>query len=80
MLLVADALRLGGAILTQYPDMLASQLIGRLLPEANNNPNVRRLLEQCDKEGIQHCALIPMAHCLHTPGGPLKVNLISSFR
>ena len=52
---------------------LASQLIGRLLPEASANLNVRRLLEQCDKEGINHCALMPTAHCLHTPGGPLKV-------
>lgn len=73
-MLVADALRLGGAILTQYPDMLASQLIGRLLPEAQSNSNVRRLLEQCDKEGMQHCALVPTAHMLHTPGGPLKVS------
>ena len=52
---------------------LASQLIGRLLPEAGANLNVRRLLEQCDKEGINNCALMPTAHCLHTPGGPLKV-------
>lgn len=98
-MLVADALRLGGAILTQYPDLvnplnrlndlinetvavwlikLAAQLVGRLLPEAGANLNVRRLLEQCDKEGITHCALMPTAHCLHTPGGPLKV-LLSHF-
>ncbi|XP_046458040.1 NACHT and WD repeat domain-containing protein 2-like isoform X2 [Daphnia pulex] len=75
LMLVADALRLGGAILTQYPDLLASQLIGRLLPEAGANLNVRRLLEQCDKEGINNCALMPTAHCLHTPGGPLKYSL-----
>ena len=64
---------------------LAVQLVGRLLPEAATNINVRRLLEQCDKEGMQHCALMPTAHCLHTPGGPLKVvkpftvQLISPF-
>ncbi|CAB3365460.1 Hypothetical predicted protein [Cloeon dipterum] len=73
--LVADALRLGGAILGVYPDMLASQLVGRLLPEIATNPNVKRLLEQCDKEGPHHSALIPMHHCLHTPGGPLKYSL-----
>ena len=28
-MLVADSLRLGGAILGQYPDMLAPQLVGR---------------------------------------------------
>ena len=73
MNLVADALRLGGAILSQYPDVLAPQLIGRLLPECLANQNVQKLLKQCDEQGPAHCALIPIYHCLHTPGGPLKV-------
>lgn len=72
--LVADALRLGGAILTN-PDMLASQLIGRLLPEIGGNPNIKMLLEACDESGTKHSALIPINHCLHTPGGPLKYSL-----
>ena len=75
LMLVADALRLGGAILSQYPDMLAPQLIGRLLPEMDTNPHVKSLLEQCDAEGIEHCGLVPSYHCSHTPGGPLKVGL-----
>ena len=74
IMLVADALRLGGAILSQYPDMLAPQLIGRLLPEIAGNENVHKLLKQCDAEGPEHCSLIPVYHCLHTPGGPLKVG------
>lgn len=74
-MLVADALRLGGAILSVYPDMLAPQLIGRLLPEMDHNPHVKKLLQQCDKEGLEHCALIPSHHMMHTPGGPLKVGL-----
>lgn len=73
-MLVADALRLGGAILGQYPDMLAPQLVGRLLPEAPHNPAVASLLKQCNDKGKNHCALLPSHHCLHTPGGPLKVN------
>lgn len=73
--LVADALRLGGAILQQYPDMLSSQLIGRLLPEIGGNPNIKMLLVACDTSGPKHSALIPMNHCLHTPGGPLKYSL-----
>ncbi|XP_043227949.1 NACHT and WD repeat domain-containing protein 2-like isoform X1 [Amphibalanus amphitrite] len=75
MMLVADALRLGGAILSLYPDMLACQLVGRLLPERPANANVRTLLDQCDEQGPQHCALLPTYHCLHTPGGPLKYSL-----
>lgn len=72
-MLVADALRLGGAILSIYPDMLAPQLVGRLLPEIGMNPNIKMLLNACDLEGPANCALSPLYHCLHTPGGPLKV-------
>lgn len=74
-MLVADALRLGGAILAIYPNMLAPQLIGRLLPEIGGNPNIKMLLQACDKSGPKDCALIPLNHCLHTPGGPLKYSL-----
>ncbi|XP_004923513.1 NACHT and WD repeat domain-containing protein 2 [Bombyx mori] len=75
LMLVADALRLGGAILGTYPDMLAPQLVGRLLPEAPHNPAVASLLKQCHDKGKNHCALLPSHHCLHTPGGPLKYSL-----
>jgi len=64
IMLVADALRLGGAILLNHPHMLAPQLIGRLLPEIGGNPNVKRLLKQCDKEGSHHCAVLPAYHWL----------------
>lgn len=72
-MLVADALRLGGAILGSHPDMLAPQLIGRLLPEIGGNVNVKMLLRACDNDGVKDCALLAAYHCLHTPGGPLKV-------
>ncbi|XP_030375810.1 NACHT and WD repeat domain-containing protein 2 [Scaptodrosophila lebanonensis] len=75
LMLVADALRLGGAILAIYPNMLAPQLIGRLLPEIGGNPNIKMLLRACDSSGPKDCALIPVNHCLHTPGGPLKYSL-----
>lgn len=74
-MLVADALRLGGAVLGLYPDMLAPQLVGRLLPEIGTNPNIKMLQNACDKQGSTNCALIPVYHCLHTPGGPLKVGV-----
>nr|XP_049705722.1 NACHT and WD repeat domain-containing protein 2 [Helicoverpa armigera] len=75
LMLVADALRLGGAILGTYSDMLAPQLVGRLLPEAPHNPAIASLLKQCVHNGKTHCALLPSHHCLHTPGGPLKYSL-----
>ena len=59
--------------------MLAPQLVGRLLseaqPEQEHNDNVCKLLIQCDVEGPNHNALVPTYHCLHTPGGPLKYSL-----
>ncbi|CAH0549743.1 unnamed protein product [Brassicogethes aeneus] len=75
LMLVADALRLGGAVLGPYPKMLAPQLIGRLLPEVESNPNIKMLLNDCDIKGPMHCSLLPLYHCLHTPGGPLKYSL-----
>ena len=39
--LVADSLRLGGAILKFYPGMLSAQLVGRLLPEIDKSDNIR---------------------------------------
>ena len=56
----------------QYPNMLAPQLLGRLLTEVKNNDNIKTLLRQCDEEGPIQNALIPTYHCMHTPGGPLK--------
>ena len=44
--LVADSLRLGGAILKFYPGMLSAQLVGRLLPEIRHSDNIRNLLRQ----------------------------------
>ena len=73
--LVADSLRLGGAVLKTYPKMLAPQLVGRLLSEIDQNENIQNLLRQCDEEGPEHNALVPTYHCLHTPGGPLKYSL-----
>ncbi len=32
--------------------------------------NLRRLLEQCDDQGIKENALVPTYHCMHTPGTP----------
>ena len=62
-------------LLGAYPNMLAPQLDGRLLSEVNTNPNIKSLLDQCDKEGPMQNALVPTSHCMHTPGGPLKYSL-----
>lgn len=73
--LIADAIKLSSSILGHYPDMLGPQIIGRLLPYYQQNANVRSLIQQCDSDGLEHCALVPSHHCLHTPGGPLQYSL-----
>ena len=35
----------------------------------------RKLLVQCDSEGFVHNCLVPLRHCLPSPGGPLKYSL-----
>lgn len=44
LMLVADALRLGGAILAVYPNMLAAQLVGRVL-QLNSTYKIDFLIE-----------------------------------
>lgn len=73
--LIADAIRLSSSILSHYPNMLGPQISGRLLPYYQQNTNIRSLIQQCDSDGLDDCALVPAHHCLHTPGGPLQYSL-----
>jgi WD40 repeat protein len=73
--LMIDAIKLAAAILIQYPSMLAPQILARLIPLRDEFPNISSLLRQCDAEGVKHCALLPINHCQHTPGGPLMYSL-----
>ncbi|KAL8615116.1 hypothetical protein ACOMHN_054485 [Nucella lapillus] len=73
--IIADAIRLSGSILSHYPDMLGPQITGRLLPYYSQNPKIRSLIQQCDSDGLKHCAFVSAYHCLHTPSGPLQYSL-----
>ncbi|KAL8578633.1 hypothetical protein ACOMHN_007091 [Nucella lapillus] len=73
--LISDAIRLSGSILSHYPDMLGPQITGRLLPYYCQNPKIRSLIQQCDSDGLRHCAFVSAYHCLHTPSGPLQYSL-----
>ena len=75
VLMVQDALKLGAGILSRIPDMLAGQLVGRLLPDIWQCPHIAKLVSECDEHGSQHCALVPVSHCLLSPGGPMKFSL-----
>ncbi|CAG2161948.1 unnamed protein product [Oppiella nova] len=58
-------------LLKTFPNMIGPQILARLLCLRDDCPNIRNLLKQCDTKGALHCALLPVNHCLHTPGGPL---------
>ena len=75
VLMVQDTLKLGGSILSKIPDMLAGQLVGRLLPEIWRSPHLEKLIRECDQLSPGHNSLIPVCHCLLSPGGPMKFSL-----
>ena len=55
--------------------MLGAQITGRLLPEQSGQGLVQALIRQCDTKAARTNALVPVHHCLHTPGGALKFSL-----
>lgn len=69
------ALRLSRTTLDKFPDMMAAHLLARLLPELRHHEWIRHLLHQCDEEGFRHNCLVPLKHCMDSPGGPLKYAL-----
>lgn len=73
--ILADTIRLSASVLSRHPDMLAAQIVGRLLPYYSSYDRIRDLLIQCDSEGARVNALIPCHPYLHTPGGPLEHSL-----
>ena len=75
VLMVQDVLKLGAGILFKIPDMLAGQMVGRLLPDIWRYPHIAKLVRESDEHSPAHCALVPVSHCLLSPGGPMKFSL-----
>ena len=77
--LIADALRLSSSILSVSATNLVPQLVGRLLPyyfiNSKKFANVKRLIEECESDGLKNSALVPAFNCFMVPGGPLKFSL-----
>lgn len=55
--------------------MLAFELTGRLLPLASDNPRIKELLTGCDLQAAEFNCFVPIHHCFHSPGGPLRFSL-----
>uniref|UniRef100_A0A1I8II55 WD_REPEATS_REGION domain-containing protein n=1 Tax=Macrostomum lignano TaxID=282301 RepID=A0A1I8II55_9PLAT len=75
LLLLRECLRLSASAVSGHPDMLAAQLIGRLLPFTDRHPALRRLLLDCRVRSVVHCALVPAHQWLPAPCGPLEHSL-----
>ena len=73
--LVRDTVRLASTAVVKYPFVIASQISGRLLPYYRNNGAIKAFINQCDDIGLGLNSLVPMHHCMHTPGGPLQYSL-----
>ena len=82
VLMVQDTLKLGGGILAKIPDMLAGQIIGRLLPEIWNYPHIEKLIRECDElsppstlaETFRHACLQSRFHQISPFPGQNRVN------
>ncbi len=79
VILIADALRLSSSILSISATNLVPQLVGRLLPyyfiNSKKFANVKRLIEECESDGLNNSVLVPAFNCFMVPGGPLKFSL-----
>ena len=73
--ILTDTLSLSASVLSKHPHMVGPQIIGRLLPYYNVYQKIGQLIQQCDSDGTEVNALVPIYHCLHTPGGPLQYSL-----
>lgn len=70
--LLEGALRSAQLILEENINSMPAELSGRLLPYYNANPKIKMLIDQCDSNGLAHCALVPSFNYHQVPGSPLQ--------
>jgi len=59
---------------------LAAELAGRLLSFVGASPAIRRLVADCDRAGVERCALVPNFQYRATSGGPLNGTIVVDGR
>ena len=75
-----------GALLAARPyigasaENLAPELSGRLLPYINVSASLRRLITDCDRSGVQHCALVPNFPYRQSSTGALQGTIVMDGR
>ena len=53
--------------MNKNPATLGFDLLGHLLPFYDSLPNLRTLLQQCDKSAPKHSSLLPVFQCFESP-------------
>jgi len=70
--LVEQALLAARPYIGPEAENLAPEIAGRLLPFIGASPAIRRLVTDCDRSGVQRCALVPNFPYRQTSGGALQ--------
>jgi len=73
---VERALRAARPYIGGEAESLAPELAGRLLPFIGTSAAIRRLITDCDRSGVQRCALVPNFPYRQTSGGALQDTIV----
>ncbi|XP_071805182.1 NACHT domain- and WD repeat-containing protein 1-like isoform X2 [Asterias amurensis] len=73
--ILSSALRLSSSIISNDPDQLAPEIMGRLINATDKYPNLKELLQQASERGLVLHPMLPISTCLKPPGGMLVTSL-----
>jgi len=77
---VEQALRASRLHIGASAENLAPELAGRLLPFIGVSPSIRRLVTECDRSGVQRCALVPNFRYRQTTAGAHRGTIVVDGR
>ncbi|XP_022102527.1 NACHT domain- and WD repeat-containing protein 1-like [Acanthaster planci] len=75
IVILLGALRLSSSVISNNPNQLAPELMGRLMDAATTFPRMKSLLEQAKIVGRLSHPMLPVSTCLQPPGGMLLASL-----
>ena len=61
--------------ISKYPNSLSYELSGRLSKLITSSAYIKKLVYQCDTEGLAYCPLLPMMTCFATADAGLQQNI-----
>ncbi|XP_038054567.1 NACHT domain- and WD repeat-containing protein 1-like [Patiria miniata] len=73
--ILLGALRLSSSVISNDPDQLAPEVMGRLVNAATKFPRMKSLVEQANMSGSLSHPWLPVSTCLPPPGGMMLTSL-----